>query len=174
MSQENQDLMFFTSPDEEFWKPHPYLSLEISNHGRARKGAFIYTPWENRDNYLSIRFARMAYRLHRLVGETWIDKVEDGFYNEIDHINGNRSDNRVQNLRWANRMINNRNKSNIRGTEKARLKHMVRVTFAGKRISYGTFQDQEVAKEVAKKVRSELLDVTLVTYDLLNEVVRIS
>ena len=46
--------------------------------------------------------------LHRLLGEYFIPNPNN--YNEIDHINRNKLDNRLCNLRWANRSMNNRNR----------------------------------------------------------------
>jgi len=46
--------------------------------------------------------------LHRLIGLAWIPNPDKKLY--IDHINRNRIDNRIENLRWATFMENNNNK----------------------------------------------------------------
>ena len=43
-------------------------------------------------------------KIHRLVGLSFIDNSNN--YRELDHINGDKNDNSVANLRWCNREIN--------------------------------------------------------------------
>jgi len=59
-------------------------------------------------------------KVHRLLGQTFLKRVEGK--NEIDHINQNKLDNRLENLRWVNHRENNinrgiqsRNKSGVNG-----------------------------------------------------------
>ena len=59
-------------------------------------------------------------KVHRLVGETFLERVEGK--NEIDHINQNKNDNRLTNFRWVdsrenkiNTGIQSRNTSGITG-----------------------------------------------------------
>jgi len=49
------------------------------------------------------------YFLHRLLAQTFIDNPEDKPC--VDHINRNRSDNRLYNLRWVTNLENDHNKS---------------------------------------------------------------
>jgi hypothetical protein len=45
-----------------------------------------------------------TYRVHRLVAETFIDR--DDFTLEVNHINGQKNDNRLINLEWCSRSYN--------------------------------------------------------------------
>jgi hypothetical protein len=48
-------------------------------------------------------------RVHRLIAKTFIPNPHN--LPHIDHINHNRQDNRIENLRWVSRKDNNRNQS---------------------------------------------------------------
>ena len=50
-----------------------------------------------------------THRLHRLVAIHYIPNPNN--YNEIDHINRNKNDNNVENLRWCSRSENVRNRN---------------------------------------------------------------
>jgi hypothetical protein len=81
----------------------------------------------------------------------------------IDHINGDKKDNRISNLRQAsysenayNSKIRTDNKSGVRcvSWDKARNSWEVRVKLNGKLNHYGNYNDLEEAKKVADTVRN--------------------
>jgi len=67
-----------------------------------------------RDNGEGYKFVtltdRKNYMIHRLVAIHYIPNPDN--LNEVDHINRNRHDNRVENLRWATRSLNSLNRGN--------------------------------------------------------------
>ncbi len=65
----------------------------------------------NKQGYMEIKFMYKNYRVHKLLAETFIENPNG--YKEVDHINRNRTDNRLQNLRWANRKMQADNKKSV-------------------------------------------------------------
>lgn len=70
--------------------------------------------------YVILKYRQKAYRCHRVVWEMHNGAIPKGMY--IDHINQNRSDNRIENLMLVsnkensnNRSLSSRNKSGING-----------------------------------------------------------
>lgn len=63
--------------------------------------------------YLRISYSKYYY-IHRLLAECWIDNPNN--LPQIDHINRNRADNRIENLRWVSASENckNRDSSKIK------------------------------------------------------------
>ena len=94
-------------PGEE-WKTLFFNNgYEVSNLGRLRnkKTKVIAKGTIQKNGYVVVSVNNQNYRLHRLVLQTWCPN-EDYEELTVDHINGNRSDNRLENLRWATREEN--------------------------------------------------------------------
>ncbi len=100
------------------------------------------------------------YKIHRL-----IFMMHYGFFpQEVDHINGNKSDNSIENLREATHSLNNCNKiiqknntSGIKGVswKKDRKKWDVRVAINKKNYRIGYFEDLELATLAAEMAREK-------------------
>lgn len=114
----------------------------------------------NNCGYLEARIGHKLYRVHRLIW-LWhgykLPKL-------LDHENCIRTDNRIENLRPANRAQNEYNKpkrkdntSGYRGVywNKQSNKWRVRLKIDGKHTDFGQFNDIELAGLVAKEARSK-------------------
>lgn len=70
----------------------------------GRKAPMYITPKEDKDGYLEtalrdINGERKYMRVHRLVAITYIENTRN--FEIVNHINGDRKDNRVENLEWC-------------------------------------------------------------------------
>ena len=92
-----------------------YDNYEISSHGRVRnnKTCKIMTIRLKQDGYHGIRLSKdnkkKDFLIHRLIGFAFLDKKEED--TDIDHIDHNKVNNMVNNLRWTTSSGNNRNRS---------------------------------------------------------------
>lgn len=84
----------------EIWKKIPDLpGYSVSNKGRVKKDSTgqIMVLSKN-GGYCRITISR---HVHRLVAEAFLEKPDDTQKNWVDHIDGDRSNNNVSNLRWV-------------------------------------------------------------------------
>ena len=87
-------------------KPHPTLGILVRADGavfmRSRCGGHE-RHWtfgaDDGHGYKQFMIDGVKYKAHRLVAETFLTNPDNK--PTVDHINGNRSDNHVENLRWA-------------------------------------------------------------------------
>lgn len=98
----------------ETWKVVQGFELySISNLGRLkikqRSGTYKICPQQITDRgyyYYKLKGQCKKYkmRIHRLVAMAFLPNINN--YEQVNHINGNKSDNRVENLEWCSNSMN--------------------------------------------------------------------
>lgn len=94
----------------EIWKSAPYFDekYEVSNKGRIRnrKTQRHLSLHVKNDGYVIVSLKdKNSYIVHRMVGKLFINKNNEE-QNEINHIDGNKQNNKVENLEWCTRKEN--------------------------------------------------------------------
>lgn len=131
----------------------------ISKKKVARRNVGDVLGVVNENGYVKGTVNGNVYRVHRL-----IFLYHHGFIpKQIDHINGNRSDNRIENLRQATSKENNYNRKalGISGTKgvywhKQIQRWVASICIDRKNIHLGSFKNIEDAKAVAVQARKNL------------------
>lgn len=100
---------------ENFRAINGYDNYEISNHGRVRNvnSRYILKNSISGKGYkmvgLTLNGKRKTKSIHRLIAEAFIDNPNN--YKCIDHIDRNKLNNELTNLRWATYKMNNCNRT---------------------------------------------------------------
>lgn len=128
------------------------------------------------DGYFSVNYRGKRYLAHRLA---WFYMKGHWPDRDIDHINGNRSDNRIVNLRLAtsaqnahNRRIGRNNTSGARNVyfERHTGKWKVAITRFGHKFWLGTYRDKDyaigVANEFLKKSDGDFFSDVMAKHDM--------
>jgi hypothetical protein len=118
------------------------------------------TPITKNHRYLRIRADGVVYFLHRLIflfHKGYLPKI-------VDHIDNDRHNNRIENLREAtqqqnclNRITHKNNKSGAKNVrfEKGTNKWVVEMSINRKRTRFGCYEDLELAELVALEARNK-------------------
>lgn len=110
-----------TSCPEE-WRDVPGYdgTLQVSTLGNLRVIRYytkVLKPFKSRDGYLvgTVHFngSRIRHGVHRFVAEAFIPNPEGK--EQVNHINGNKEDNRPENLEWATCQENNLHRCRVLG-----------------------------------------------------------
>lgn len=139
----------------ETWVPiKDFPNYEINNIGSIRtisfKGNKVYRSRKARndkDGYLIIDLYNGSYKtlkVHRLVAEAFIPNPDNKPC--IDHINGVRNDNRIENLKWVTQKENNNNPITIKNKSESRKGKYVGINSP----NYGRKFSKEIKDKMSK------------------------
>ncbi len=153
---------------EEFRKIQGYDNYSVSNFGNVRNdktGRIL--KHRVRNGYYYVELCKNSKRknnyLHRIIAKTFIPNPQNKKF--VDHIDNNRLNNNLENLRWATYQENNHNTkmrsnntSGIKGVNwnKTFNKWQAYITTDGKRKHLGLFDNIEEAKQSRQKYANKV------------------
>jgi hypothetical protein len=97
---------------EEIYKVIPFADkYEVSNLGNVRvlKTKYVMKLFTGRGGYIQVSLTRKnkpskTFTIHRLVALVFLKKPKE--YNQVNHIDGVKSNNQLSNLEWCNALQN--------------------------------------------------------------------
>ena len=95
--------------------PMYMIDSEYPHQIISKRNGLPVAEWNNGNGYIRIRLSGINELKHRVIAKQFIPNPEG--LPSVDHRNHNRSDNRVENLRWVSDRDNARNRASSNGIE---------------------------------------------------------
>jgi len=154
--------------EEEIWRTISVApAYIISNKGRIMRKSDGFMPkigTSEKTRYCRVRLGGTVYYLHRLLAQAFIPNPQNKPY--VDHIDGNKLNNSLSNLRWATPVENQRNRgkqtnntSGYKGVtfDKARGRWRAQINTGNNKVkNLGCYDTAEEAGAVYEEVAKEL------------------
>jgi len=135
-----------------------YAASDCGKVFSYRLGRYL-KPGTNTHGYLKVVLCKdgktKTRKVHRLVAETFLEVDDDR--SDVDHIDGNKINNNVDNLRWVSHSENQHNRKTAKGyySDKESNKWVAQIWVNSKKISLGYHYTEEQARQAylnAKKI----------------------
>jgi hypothetical protein len=124
-------------------------SVRTSN--RIKAGSMAGS--KDRKGYLCIRVLGRTHKAHRLA---WIYVHGVWPAGEIDHINGDKADNRINNLRDVSKSTNQQNRRTVRGYSRDGLRWKAQIVANGSKFHLGCFGTEREAHDAYVRAKPEM------------------
>ena len=118
---------------------------EMTNN-HLKKGWSEAKGYINYYGYITIRLNRKDYKNHRIIAYAFLGLDINDSKQQIDHIDRNRQNNNMNNLRIVTNQENNFNK-NAKGFTKSKNKYRAYINLNNKQIYIGMFDTEEEAHQ---------------------------
>jgi len=158
------DIFDYTEDGILYWKESELKRTNvIKNISPDRIAGYQGKAKNQKTHYVPIRYLGKVYLSHRVIWEMHNGIIPDGM--QIDHIDGNGTNNRIENLRIVtitenlkNKSKYKNNKSGVAGVswDKASKKWHAYISDNGKRKSLGFFKEITEAVSARKSAEEEL------------------
>jgi len=148
---------------QNLFKYNPLSGHLTWKQGRSNMVAGSLAGCVNKSGYMVVSINSKTYRVQRVIWLYMFGRIPTGFY--IDHINGNKLDHRLCNLRLATNKQNQENRaapqnssSGYRGVgwHKGYKKWMARISHNKQRKTIGFFENKEEAWQAYKAEAAKL------------------
>jgi hypothetical protein len=148
-----------------------YLNYQVSNIGRVRntETGKIFKPSVNSNGYYNVVLRKDGkpynHKVHRLVAHEFLENPEVTQKLNVDHIDRNKLNNQVTNLRYATQSQNMMNRTKSQNTtskykgvnfHKKSQKWVAQIQLNNKNLHLGLFNSEEVAAEAYNTKAIEL------------------
>lgn len=143
------------------WRLVPNSNVEVCSDGRVRRDGVEFVPCIGSHGYRHIGLNGKKVLLHRLIATAFIPNPESKKC--VDHADGDKLNNSVDNLRWATVAENNRNsgahpkKSSLpRGVYQRGKRFEAQIRCERKQHYLGSYETPEEASEMYEAKAQEL------------------
>lgn len=92
---------------EEIWKNSPYEGYQVNNKGQIRNAkGMILEGVVSKKGYMTVKIKKKTLFLHQILAQTFITNPDSSIYSQVNHIDGDKLNNDINNLEWCTNRYN--------------------------------------------------------------------